>query len=97
MSVLKPKRENKIFSSSPTRWVDRMLLLEFEIVHVPGTTLGMAVDLSRHPKELCGSTNKAETLWNEWFTVNSVISLNDVLDGSKVSSEKSKPAEKANN
>ena len=39
---------------------------------------------------------KAETLWNEWFTVNSVISLNDVLDNSEASSVKSRPAESAN-
>ena len=39
---------------------------------------------------------KTETLWNEWFTVNSVISLNDVLDNSEASSVKSRPAESAN-
>ena len=56
----------------------------------------MADYVSRHPTELCGSSIKAEILWNEWLTVNSVISLNDVLDGSDVSSEKGKPAENAN-
>ena len=35
----------------------------------------MADYLSRHPTEL-----KAEALWNEWFTVNSVISLKDVSE-----------------
>ena len=58
-------------------------------------TLGMADYLSRHPTEVYGSTIKAETLWNEWFTVNSVISLNIVLDCSEASSEQSKPAENA--
>ena len=96
MSVLKSNRGNKTFSSRLTRWVDRLLPFDFEVVHVAGRTLGMADYLSRHPTELQGSALKAETLWNEWFTVNSVISLNDVLDNSEASSEKSRPAESAN-
>ena len=96
MSVLKPNRGNKTFSSRLTRWVDRWLPFEFEVVHVPGRTLGMADYLSRHPTELCGSAVKAETLWNEWFTVNSINSLNDVLDGSDASSENGKRTENVN-
>ena len=96
MSVLKPNRGNKTLSSRLTRWVDRLLPFDFEVVHVAGRTLGMADYLSRHPTELQGSSVKAETLWNEWFTVNSVISLNDVLDNSEASSVKSRPAESAN-
>ena len=97
MSVLKPNRGNKTFSSRLTRrWVDRLLPFEFEVVHVPGRTLGMADYLSRHPTELCGSAVKAETLWNEWFTVNSINSLNDVLDGSDASNENGKRTENVN-
>ena len=96
MSLLKPNRGNKTFSSRLTRWVDRLLPVDFEVVHVAGRTLGMADYLSRHPTDLQGSSIKAETLWNEWFTVNSVISLKDVLDNNEASSEKSKPAESAN-
>ena len=68
-SVLKPNRGNKTFSSRLTRWVDRLLPFDFEVVHVAGRTLGMTDYLSRHPTELQGSSVKAETLWNEWFTV----------------------------
>ena len=88
MSVLKFKRGNKTFSSRLTRWVDRLLPFDFEVIHVASRTFGMADYLSRHPTVKQGSTNKAETLRNEWFTVSSVLSLNDVLDGSDVSSEK---------
>ena len=56
----------------------------------------MADYLSRHPTELLGSSIKAETLWKEWFTVNSEISLNEVLADSEASSVKSRPAESAN-
>ena len=80
MSVLKPNRGSKTFSSRLTRWVDRLLPFEFEVVHVTGRTLGMADYLSRHPTELQGASLKAGALWNEWFTVNSVISLKDVLE-----------------
>ena len=96
MSVLKPKRGNKTFSSRLTRWVDRLLPFDFEVVHVAGRTLGTADYLSRHPTELQGSSIRAETLWNKWFTVNSVISLNDVLDNSEASSVKSRPVVSAN-
>ena len=89
MSVLKPNRGNKTFSSRLTRWVDRLLPFEFEVVHVAGRTLGMADYLSRHPTELQGASLKAESLWNEWFTVNSVNSLKDVLEDGEVSSEAS--------
>ena len=87
MTVLRPIRGNKTFSSKLTRWVDRLLPFKFEVVHVPGRTLGMADYLSRHPTELHGATIKAETLWNEWFTVNSVISLNNNLENNGATSE----------
>ena len=90
MAELKPNRANRTFSSRLTRWVDRLLPFEFEVVLVAGRTLGMADYLSRHPTELEGASLKAESLWIEWFTVNSVISLKDVLEDGEVSSEASK-------
>ena len=96
MSVLKSNRGNKTFSSRLTRWVDRLLPFDFEVVQVAGRTLGMADYLSRHPTELQGSSMKTETLWNDWSTVISVISLNDVLDNSEASSVKSRSTESAN-
>ena len=95
LSVLKSNRGNKTFSSRLTRLVDRLLPFDFEVVNVAGRTLGLADYLSRHPTDLQGSSVKAETLWNEWFTVNIVISLNDVLDNSEASSVKNRPAESA--
>ena len=87
MTVLRPNRGNETFSGRLTRWVDRLLPFDHEVVHVPGRTLGMADYLSRPPIELQGASVKAETLWNEWFTVKSVISLNNVLDNNGVTSE----------
>ena len=79
-SVLKPNRRNKKVSSRLRKWVDRLLPFKFEVVHAAGRTLGMADYLSRHPSEMQVAAIKAEILWNEWVTVNSVISLNDVLE-----------------
>ena len=89
MSVLKPNRGNKTFSSRLTRLVDRLLPFEFEVIHAAGRTLGMADYLSRHPSELKGASLKAQALWNEWFTVNCVISLKDVLEDSDATSKAS--------
>ena len=60
MSVLKPNRENKTFSSRLTRWVVRILPFDFEVIHVAGRTLGMADYLSRHPTEVQRSSKRAE-------------------------------------
>ena len=63
---------------------------EFEGAHVAGRTLGMADYLSRHPTELQGASLKVEALWNEWFTVNSVIRVKDVLEDG---TQESRPSE----
>ena len=58
MTVLMPNRGNKTFSSRLTRWVDRLLPFEFEVIHVAGRALGMADYLSRHPTELQGAAKR---------------------------------------
>ena len=58
MTVLRPNRGNKTFSSRLTRWVDRLLPFEFEVIHVAGRALGMADYLSRHPTELQGAAKR---------------------------------------
>ena len=64
MSVLETNRGNRTFSSRLTRWVDRQLQFEFEVLHVAGRTLEIAHTLSRHPTLLEGAPVKAEILWN---------------------------------
>ena len=71
-SVLKSNKGNKKYSSRLTRWVDRLLPFDFNVVHEPGRTLGLADYLSRHPSEYNGSILKAEELFNNWFTINVV-------------------------
>ena len=50
---------------------------------------GLPFQTSHRPKGACV---RAETLWGEWFTVNSVFSLNDVLVNRATSSEQYNPA-----
>ena len=75
-SVLKPNRSNKTFSSRLTRWVDRLLPFEFEVIHAPGRVLGFADYLSRHSSEIKGYAVNSEKLWNDWFTVNAISKMN---------------------
>ena len=56
--------------------MDRLLPFEFEVIHAPGRVLGFADYLSRHPTELKGTVVKAEKLWNDWFTVNTITRIN---------------------
>ena len=74
-TVLKGHKGNKTYSSRLTRWVDRLLPFDYEVIHVPGRILGMADYLSRNPTEQNESTIKAKTLWDEWFTVNIVSEM----------------------
>ena len=95
MTDLNPNRGNKTFSSRLTRGVDRVQPFEFE-VHVAGRILGMANYLSRHPTELEAASIKAEALGDEWCTVNSVISLNNVLENGELTSEQAEAAKRVN-
>ena len=69
--------------------MDRLLSFEFEVVHVAGRTLRMAVYLSRPPTELHGASLKVESLWKKSFTVVSVISVKDVLEEGEAASKSS--------
>ena len=90
MSVFKPNRVHKTFSSRLKRWADRLLPFDFEVVPVAGGTLVMTAYSSIHPSKIEGVNIKAELLWNEWFTVNIVNSLIDILAGSLKASGRSK-------
>ena len=78
--VLKANKSNKTFSSRLTRWVDRLLPFEFNVVHTPGRTLGMADYLSRHPSPYSGAVIKSEQMFNDWFTINVVNELENELE-----------------
>ena len=77
-TALKSNHGNKTYSSRLTRWTDRLLPFDMEVIHQPGRTLGLADYLSRHPSEYNEkewSKNEKE-LWESWFVVNSVEEIN---------------------
>ena len=85
-TVLKGKKANKTYSTRLTRWVDRLLPYDFEVIHGPGRTLGIADYLSRNLSPLIESSVKSSTLWDEWFTVNIVSEMkNSILANEKPS------------
>ena len=48
-SALEGNRSNKTYQSRLTRWVDRLMPYQFEIVHIPGKDMGIVDYLSREP------------------------------------------------
>ena len=68
---------------SVNRWVDRLLPFDFNIVHTPERTLGMADYLSRHPSPYDGKVVKAEEMFNNWFTINVIDGITPTLNKAK--------------
>ena len=97
MSILSKNRGNKTYSSRLTRWVDRLLPFEFDVVHVPGRVLGIADYLSRHPSEMIGDKISAEKLWLDWFTVNVISEFQPILEARATLAECTKCREKWKN
>ena len=60
-AVLKGQEGNKTNPSRVTRWIERLLPFDFEVVHGPGRTFGIADYLSRIPTIHYESSIKAKT------------------------------------
>ena len=73
-TALKSNHGNKTYSRRLTRWIDRLLPFDMEVVHQPGRTMGLADYLSRHPSEYNESewSKSAKELWESLFVVNLV-------------------------
>ena len=96
-TVLKVQKANKTYSSRLPRWLDRLLPYDFEVIHGPGRTLGIADYLSRNPSPLFENSIKSITLWDEWFTVNIVSEIkNSILANEKPSGGGRQPIKSEN-
>ena len=49
ISALNENFKNKTYQSRLSRWVDRLLPFDFEVIYVPGVTPGVVTYLSRYP------------------------------------------------
>ena len=65
VSALQCKKNNKIYQSRLTRWIDRLLPFDFDIKHLAGSKMGLIDYISRH------SVGKPQppAYWDEQFVV----------------------------
>ena len=49
LSILKEYRSNKTYNSRLSRWVDRLLLYQINIEHLPCAKMGLVDYISRNP------------------------------------------------
>ena len=75
ISALSENYNNKSYQSRLSRWADRLLPFDFEVIHVPGVTLGNVDYLSRHPT----FPAPAPSIYDELFVVNSIEAFNSAL------------------
>ena len=65
ISALQCNKNNKIYQSRLTRWIDRLLPFDFEIKHFAGSKMGLIDYISRHPV----GKPQPPVYWDEHFVV----------------------------
>ena len=73
--TLSENYNNKSYQSHLSRWADRLLPFDFEVIHVPGVTLGIVDYLSCHPT----FSAPAPSIYDELFVVKSIEAFNSAL------------------
>ena len=51
LSIMRENRSNKSYNSRLTRWVDRLIPLDFSTDHLPGSKMGLVDCISRDPQQ----------------------------------------------
>ena len=74
-SALSENYINKSYQSRLLRWADWLLPFDFEVIHVPGVTLGIVDYLSRYPT----FSAPAPSIYDEIFVVKSIEAFNSAL------------------
>ena len=76
VSLLKSNsKKNKTMFSRLTRWLDRLIPLDFDVEHMPLAKTGLADYLSRHPN----SEAKPVSTYDSMFTVAKIKSIQSAL------------------
>ena len=75
-SALGEHRSNKTYQSRLTRWVDRLLLYQFKVIHIHGKDMGIVDYLSREPN----GKPWPESDIDEKFVVTSIEDFHKALD-----------------
>ena len=71
-SALSENYKNKSYQSRLSRWADRLLPFDFEVIHVPAVTLCIVDYLSRYPT----FSAPAPSIYDEIFVVKSIEAFN---------------------
>ena len=91
VNILKSKKESKTLTSRLTRWVDRLLPFNFEMEEMQTKVMGIADHLLRPLPEVRRGKIQAESLWDNYFTVNEV---KEELTNKNSEARKDKPIRK---
>ena len=75
ISALNENYNNKSYQSRLAHWADCLLPFDFEVIHVPGVTLGIVDFLSRYPTFPVPETSK----YDELFVVKSIGAFHQAL------------------
>ena len=75
LSILKEQRSNKSYNSGLTRWMDHLLLFDFNIEHIPGAKKGLVDYVSRQPNQQAKVTNK----YDEEFAIATITRIRDAI------------------
>ena len=75
LSILKSHCSNKSYNSRLTRWIDRLLPFDFNIEHIPGTTMELVDYISRQPNQKA----KIITQYDEEFMVATISRIHDAI------------------
>ena len=75
ISALSENYNNNSYQSRLSRRADRLLPFDFEVIHVPGVTLGIVDYLSRYPT----FSAPAPSIYDELFVFKSIEAFNSAL------------------
>ena len=75
ISALNENFNNKLYQSRLARWADRLLPFDFEVIQVPGVTLGIVDYLSCYPTFPASEPSK----YDELFVVKSIEAFHQAL------------------
>ena len=78
ISAISANYNNKSYHSRLSRWADRLLPFDFEVIHVPGVTLGIVDYLSRHPT-FSAPDPSIYDVYDKLFVVKSIEAFNSAL------------------
>ena len=76
ISALQCNKNHKIYQKRLTRWIDLLLLVDFDIKHLAGSKMGLIDYISRHPVGI----SQPPAYWDEHFVVALIVDFITCLE-----------------